>query len=125
MALTATLTGTTTISTEVQLKPSVRRKLIAELNSYQELKNQLTEIQKALDTHKVNIEGIRESVGEQSISISGFKVSLVSPVRSSLDKKALLEAGVSMAQLEAGTVTKPVKPYTKVSTPGEVERVYE
>lgn len=120
-----TLTATTTQTTEVVLAPRLKRKLLTELRAFQEVKTQISALQNALDAHKVSIEKLRVESGENSLGIEGFKISLVSPVRSSLDKKRLLEAGVSMAQLEQGTVTKPTKPYTKVTVPGEVERVYE
>src|SRR5712664_1151708 len=116
-----TLTATVSTTKEVKLTPRVTRKLLTELKGYAELKAQRNAIDAAMDGHKAAIEKLRDETGEQSIALEGFKVSLVSPVRSSLDRKRLLEAGVTMAQLESGTVTKPTKPYTKVSVPGEKE----
>lgn len=112
-------TATVTTSKEVKLSVRVTRKLLTELRGYAELKAQRNAIDAAMDGHKAAIEALRETTGEQKILLEGFSVALVSPVRSSLDKKRLLEAGVSMAQIEAGTVTRPTKPYTKVTVPGE------
>jgi hypothetical protein len=120
-----TMTATVTTSKEVKLSARVTRKLLTELNAYQGLKAQLDAIKEAMDGHKAAIEVLRDETGEQSIALEGFKISLVSPVRSTLDKKQLLLAGVSVAQLEAGTITKPTKPYTKLTMPGETERSYE
>jgi len=121
-----TMTATVSTTKEVKLSARVTRRLLTELSAYLGLKTQLDAIKTAMDGHKVAIEALRAETGESSIELNGFKVTLVQPAgRATLDKKKLLEAGVTMSQLESGTVTKPVKPYTKVSTPGESERSYE
>lgn len=117
--LQTTVEATTT--TEVELKPSVRRKLLAELRAYASLKEQRDALSEQMDTKKVAIGAIREATGEQSIALEGFKVTEVRGVSSKLDKKKLLLQGVTMAQIEAATTTSPKKPYELVTVPGEKE----
>jgi myo-inositol catabolism protein IolC len=122
--MNATLTAT--VEKVVELAPRLKRKLVTELTAYQGLKSQLDAIKLAMDGHKAAIEKLRVETGETSLEIDGFKITLVQPAgRQSLDRKKLLEAGVLMSQLEQGTITKAVKSYTKVTTPGETERSYE
>ena len=113
-----TLTATVTTTRELVLKPTVRRKLLTELKTYQELKGQLDAIKSAMDKHKGVIGKLREETGEQSIKIDGFSVTLVAPVRSTLDKQKLIAQGVTMAQIEAATIVKPGAAYEKISLPG-------
>lgn len=115
------LVATATTTKEITLKPQVRRKLLTELHAYQELKQQYKALEFALDAHKATIERLREETGEQSIALEGFKVTQVTQIRSTLDKKLLLEQGVTMGQIENATITKSGRPYTKVTTPGEKE----
>lgn len=119
MALAPVATVTTT--REVTLKPQVRRKLLNELRAYQELKQQYKAIEMAMDKHKDAIGALREQTGETSIALEGFKVTQVTQTRSTLDRKLLLEQGVTMGQIENATVTKPGRPYTKVTVPGDKE----
>jgi len=120
------VTLTATVEKVVELAPRLKRKLLTELHAYGELKLQLDGLKTAMDGHKAVIEKLRAETDEQSIEVDGYKITLVQPAgRVSLDRKKLLEAGVLMSQIEAGSVTKPVKPYTKVSVPGESERSYE
>ena len=112
------LTATVTTTRELVLKPTVRRKLLTELKTYQELKGQLDAIKSAMDKHKGVIGKLREETGEQSIKIDGFSVTLVAPVRSTLDKQKLIAQGVTMAQIDAATVVKPGAAYEKISCPG-------
>lgn len=84
---------------EIKLKPTLRRKLLNELKLYQELKVQLKTIEYALDKHKAAIGELRDETGEQSISLDGFSVTLVAPMR-----KGDLEL---------------YKEYNKISCPGD------
>lgn len=119
MALAPVATATTT--RELVLKPQLRRKLLNELRAFAELKSQYKALELAMNKHKDAIGRLREETGEQSIALEGFKVTQVTQTRSTLDKKLLLEQGVTMGQIENATVTKPGRPYTKVTTPGEKE----
>lgn len=113
------LTLTTNQTTEVALKPALKSKLLRELKVYAQLRTDLKAIEAALDKHKGVIGGLREEAGVQSLSIEGFKVTSVTNLRSSLDKQKLLAMGVTTEMLEEATVTKPGKPYEKVTCPGE------
>lgn len=110
-----------TTTTEVKILPTVKRRLLGELKAYEELKFQAKALDLAMEKHKAAIATIRESIGATTLDVDGFKVTYVSPVRSVLEKKLLLDNGVTMAQIESATVTKPTKPYTKISLPGEGE----
>jgi hypothetical protein len=118
------LTVSAVTTTEVQIKPALKRKLLTELKAFAELKSQLDAIEGAMAMHKATIGRIQEETGEVSLAIEGFKISLVSPTRSTLDKKLLLLNGVSMGQIENSTVTKATKPYVKVTVPGAVEEQF-
>lgn len=113
-----------TTTHEITLKPTTKRRLLQNLKAYQELKNQREVIEAAIKKHKALVEEDLLETGEQKLDIEGFKVALVSPVTSKLDKKKLLEAGVTMAQLEEGTVITPGRSYVKVTVPGEKDRDY-
>ncbi len=117
MKLSATATVTTT--REIKLSVSIRRKLLTELHAFQELKAQRDAIDGALEMHKATIGRLRESTGETSLELEGFKITHVSPTRSTLDKKKLVELGCALAWIEEATVTKPTKQFDKVTCPGE------
>ena len=117
---TATVTATTTH--ELKLKPTTKRKLLTELKAYAELKTQRDAIDHAMKGHKNTVEGLLEETGESSLSIDGFKTTLVAGTRKSLDRKKLIAAGVTQAQLEAGTTETLNTPYVKITIPGAKER---
>mgnify|MGYP001575939095 FL=1 len=112
-------TITTTTSHEVKLKPTLKRKLLTELKTYAELKFQRDAIDQALKGHKGTIEECLGEAGETTLSVEGFKTTMVSPVRSILDKKKLIEQGVSTAQIENATVNVTSRSYLKITCPGE------
>ncbi len=117
--LSTSVTATTT--TVVKLKPTVKRMLLTELKAYQALAAQLATIKHAMDVRKGKIGTLRESTGEDSISLDGFKVTRVTGTHSTLDKKKLVELGCAMAWIEEATTTKPKKAYEKVTCPGDKE----
>ena len=119
MALAATVTTVT--KEELKLKPLLRVKLMKRLKVYNELKGQIAALELAKDKEKAAIELMREEVGVTSFSLEGYKVTQVTNLRSTLDKKKLVELGVTTAQIEEATVTKPGKPYLKITVPGERE----
>ena len=118
------ITATVTTTKEITLKPAVRRKLLTELKAYSELKQQLDAIKHAMDKHKATIGGLRDMTGEKALELEGFKIRLVEPTRSTLDKKKLVELGCATAWIEEATTTKPTKPYEKVTCPGEKDEDY-
>lgn len=111
--------ATTVQTTEVQLAPKLRKKLLNELRLYADLQATLKEIQAALDEQKVAIEDLREEAGVTSLGLEGFKVTRVAPIRSVVNHRMMIDEGwISPSQLEQATEAKPGKPYTKVSVPG-------
>ena len=112
-------TVTTTTTHEVTLKPTLRRRLLTELRTYGELKAQRAALDLAMTKHRGTIEGYLGETGEASLSLEGYKVTLVCPITSRLDKMKLVEQGVTTAQIEAATVTTPGRSYVKVTVPVE------
>ncbi len=120
-----TVQATTTQTTVVQIAPKVRKKLLTELRAYAGLKAQRDAIDAAMNAHKAAIGTLRESTGEESLAIDGFKVVRVAAVRKVLNHKKLVELGCAMAWIEEATENKLNKPYEKVTCPGEKEREYD
>jgi hypothetical protein len=112
-----TITATTT--TQITLKPQVRRKLLTELKVYVELKEQREVLDLAMRTHRDSVENILLETGESSLALDGFKVTLVAPVRKVLDHKKLIALGVTTEQIQRATVEVPGKPYPKISWGGK------
>ena len=108
-----------TVSTtqEVTLKPSVKAKLLRELHEYANAKQLLEIAQTKVDKHKAIVAAIREDIGEQSISLDGYTVTLVAGTKSKLDKGKLVAQGVSLAQIEMATVVSPSKAYVLITLP--------
>lgn len=118
-----TVTATTTVKTELRLTPALKRKLSVYLNTHAQIAAQMREAKEALDSNKAAIEALFIAAGEgnaliDGVDIEGFKLKHVHPITSKLDRKKLMDAGVSLAQLEEGTVTRPGKPYIKLTPPG-------
>lgn len=112
-------TVTTTTKEEVKLKPAVRARLVKSLRVYADLRDQLKVIEAAMDKHKAEIGKIRDEAGVTALAIEGFKVTQVSNLRTTLDKKKLIEMGVTTEMLEEATTTKPGRPYEKITCPGQ------
>ena len=117
-----TLAVTTTQTTELKLRPAMKTKLLRELRAYAELKAQQRVLEAAMDKHKATIRGLREEVGVETLKLDGFTSTNVTNIRSSLDKMKLLEMGVTTDMLEEATVSKPGRPYEKISCPGDKSR---
>lgn len=122
MKLSTTTKALTTTTTEITLKPAIRRRLLTELQAYQELKAEKERIEAAMDAHKAVIGDLRESTGVTSLELEGFKITHVTPTRSTLDEKKLVELGCALAWIEEATVIKPTRSFNKVTCPGETER---
>lgn len=121
MAASMTTTATVTTTKEIKLAAGIRRKMLTELKAYAEIKEQIKALEHAAKRHKAALDEMREKTGEKSIALEGFKITLVEPVRTYLDKEALITAGVTIAQIEEATITRPGRAYTKVTVPGDSE----
>lgn len=100
------------------LEPRLKRKLLTELKTYAQLAMQAKAVEKAMEKHKGAIAKLRDEQDEVSIEVDDFKVTLVAPLRSTLDKQKLIAQGVTTAQIEEATVVTPVRPYVKITLPG-------
>ena len=110
------------VTQEVKLTPSQKRRLLTELKVLEELRAQRKAIEQAESVHKDKIGELREQIGAEKIELlEGYRIAYVQGVRSVLSKEALLRAGVSMAVIEQSTEHKPVKSYVKISFPGDAK----
>jgi hypothetical protein len=117
------LTATVTTTHEITLRPTLRRKLLAELRVLAELDTQLKALELAKAKHKDVIETIRAETGEDKLSLEGFTVTRVpGAVRRVLDEKKLIALyDLSVEELDACRVEKVSASYTKVTLPGVKE----
>jgi hypothetical protein len=72
-----------------------------------------------VDRAKKVLVDLYEQTGELRAICEGTGLTWVFPEKSTLDKKKLLAQGVTMAQIEAATITKPGKPYLLITLPKE------
>lgn len=109
---------TTTQTTEVALKPAVKVKLLRNLRAYADLCAQIKALEEKADIHKAAVRELREEAGVEKLQIEGFTTTNVPNLRTSLDKQKLLAMGVTVDMLEEATVTKPGRPYERITPPG-------
>lgn len=119
---------TTTQTTEVYLKPLLRRQLVQRLKTFQTNKTQLDALTKQQEALKKEIEVLFTRAGElatlqNGVKVEGFSVKYHAGEKTHrLDKVALCkEAGITMAQIDAATKESPKKAYTKILVPGDKE----
>lgn len=110
-----TITTEVTVTSVTELAPEVAVGLKAELDAYMEKREQVRRLEAEMEEHKKVVEVTRALIGEKAIHTSGYLIRLVEPLQARLDKGALMRVGVSVAQIEAGTITKPAKPYLTIS----------
>lgn len=112
------ITVSTTQTSEVVLKPTLKKKLLAELQAYAKLHAQLKSIEAEMEIRKAAIGGYREDAGVETLTLEGFHVTRVSGgTRGTLNKMKLLEMGITTDMLEECTEYKPVKPFEKITVP--------
>ena len=121
------LTQTATVSTteEVHLDPRVRTRLVTKLKAYAEKHAQLKALEAEMDTINAEVEDIRSDIGEQSVKLEGFTVTLVAPTYRKFSAKKFVAAGGDLALYNAAIEEKPKRAYTKISVPGQREHSYE
>jgi hypothetical protein len=112
------VTVTATTKTEVKITPTLKRQLLTELKGYAELKAQRDAIDATMKDSRATVEGLMEKVGETSLSVEGFKTTLIAPKRSHLDVKELVKLGVSTEIIKKATIETTGTPYIKISVPG-------
>jgi hypothetical protein len=125
-ALQAKIAVATTQTVEVKLKPSLKRKLLNELQAYAALHTQLKAIEAQMAVHKVTLEECVIESGEQSLDFGDMgKTTMVFPNRTKFDHKLFVQQGGTLKQIENATVPVTTRPYLKVTLPGQKERVYD
>lgn len=112
-------TVTTTTTTEVQIKPALRRRLQNMLHMYAELREQAKAIELAMEKSKSAIDAIRDETGEESLALDGFRVTLIAPVRSKFNPKRFVELGGDLVLYNQAHDNVTSRPYTKITCPGE------
>lgn len=106
---------------EVDLPADVAAHLVAQLGTYYELVDQRKILEFQIDALRNTIGIDVFTSGYEALQIAGSKVTLVRGVTNTLDKLKLYAQGVTQAQVERATVTKPKKPYWKITAAGEEE----
>lgn len=101
--------------TEVELDPEIAAVLVGRLDTYHELCAQRKILDEAIGEVKGEIGMDVLTSGYEALEIAGSKVTHVRGLTTSLDQKKLIAQGVTLAQIERATVTKPKKPYWLVT----------
>ena len=105
------------LSENIALAPEVQAELRVALTEYVSAKRWAENAEEKLKQCKMKVGLALEPSGQVSTTIDGVSVSWVFPVQTTLDKKKLLAQGVTMAQIEAATLTTPSKSYLKITLP--------
>jgi hypothetical protein len=124
--LKAKIAATVIQTVEVQLKPSLKRKLLNELTVYADLHEQVKALEAVMDAHKQTIEECLIESGEERLEIEGHKTTMVFPKdRTPLDKKLFVQNGGTLAQLAAASPPQHVKPYVRITPAGQKEKEFD
>lgn len=106
---------------EIELSPKVRLELTEKFIAYAGLKQRLKEIEAMIEEKKTDIAAIREREGVITLSLNGFRTTLVGGTRKKLNKKKLIALGCAAAWIDMATEETPTKEYEKITLPGEKE----
>jgi hypothetical protein len=112
-------TVTTTTTTQVKIAPAIKRKLMTELRAYADLKTKRDALDAAMKKSRSKVEDCLGDIGESSLTVDGFRTTLVAPVRTTLSEEKLIAQGVTVDQIAAAKVQTPTKAYVKITCPGE------
>lgn len=121
MKATVSATTTTTVQKTVKLAPALRRKLVTALKTYAELATQVRALEHAKKGQSDIVREIQVDLGEDSLLIEGFKTTLVSPVKKTLNKKKFVAKGGDLALLESCYDEIPSSDYVRITPPGNKE----
>lgn len=116
--------ATVTVSTteEVRLEPTVRRKLLTELRTYANLRDQVNVLEAAMDKIKDKVGAIRDEAGAQSLELEGFTVTLVAPTRKKFNPKTFVKLGGDIDIYNQANEETLVAPYNKITVPGNKDK---
>lgn len=115
MALATNATVSTT--KEIRLDPSLRRKLLTKLKTWQTLDQQIKALELAKKKMNKEIGTLRDETGEMSVQLEGFTVTLVAPVRKVLNEQKLISLGCAAAWIQEATDNVPSRAYDKITPP--------
>ena len=118
--------ATTIQTTEVKLTPTLKRKVLTELKTFAALHEQIRTLKSAMQQRKDKVQKLFEDAGEftaltQGVALDGFKAKFVTGERRVINKKKLIALGVTVEMLEEATDQIAIKPYLKLTAPGERE----
>lgn len=115
------LSITATTTTQVTIKPALKRKLMTELVAYAQLAGKRKAIDEQMEKHSTAVEAIQVELGESKLEVDGYKATLVAPVRKVLDKQRFVALGGRLDLLDKATLDTPSKAYVKITAPGAKE----
>lgn len=99
----------------LELKPGLREQLEASLSTYADLKFDLDALEHLAGIERLTLGKLLEEAGIDKAKVDQFNLCWVrGGTTSSLDTKKLIAQGVTMAQIEAATITKPKKDYFQI-----------
>lgn len=114
-------TVTTTTVQQVKLTPTQQLKLKNAFTVYQKQKAIRDEADAKMVQARVESEEVMEDAGQASLSLDGFKTTLVAPVKKGKFSLTLaVKQGLPLAKLQKSyEPDEPGTPYAKISVPGE------
>ena len=110
---------TATVTEELEIEPALRAKLAIRLKRWAELQHVAKLAAESAEKAKAAVGEVHTEIGMTSISADGYTVTLVQGIRNELSKEKLIALGVTTAMLADATVSKPNKPYLKITEPRE------
>ena len=93
--------------------------MLTKLRSYQALHAHKKMIEADMDKLKAEVGDIRNTTGEQSLELEGFKVTLVAPTRKKFNAKTFVKLGGDIDIYNQANEETLVTPYEKISLPGK------
>lgn len=116
-------TVTTTQQQDVTIATITQARLVHKLKAWQDIQQEIAALEQAKAALVDEIEAIRAiEVGVNAFAVEGYKIARIESTTTSFDKKRFVTLGGDLALYEAAQVTKPRKPYTRITAPGQKER---
>lgn len=111
--------ATVTTTTEVVLKPQLRKKLQLKLQEYAKLAAEKKALKTRIDKLTKELGDLRNETGEMSVSLEGYgAVTLVAGTYKKFNEKRYVQLGGELALYQQALEDKPKKSYEKVTVPG-------
>lgn len=124
MSPKAEITTTIVTSATVQIKPTVRRRLLHELHTYTALKTQRDAADHGMSKAKDSLQSICEDNELEVPMYDGFtledaSIKMVCASSKKLDRKRFVELGGDLQILDDAMIEMPKKPYLSIRQKGE------